>query len=85
MDYIEQFRVMNPHQRPFLNRQRKPDNSASISRVYTRGLNQRHIPKRGQVIKSLLRSMFLNVNVLNTLNILTGLNGPKGKYNLHYG
>ena len=34
--------------------------------MYTRSLNQRHIPKRGQVIKTLLRSMFLNISVLNT-------------------
>ena len=60
MDYFAQFWVMNPHQ---------PDYSAAISRIYTRSLNQRHIPKQGQVIKRLLRSMFLNVSVLNTLNV----------------
>ena len=60
MGYCAQFRVTNPHQ---------PDYSAAISRIYTRSLNQRHIPKRGQVIKRLLRSIFLNVSVLNTLNV----------------
>ena len=78
MDYIAQFRVMNPRQQPILNRQRTPDyNSAAISRIYTRSLNQRHIPKLGQIIKKILRSMFLNVSVLNTLNIFTDLRGPK--------
>ena len=72
MDYIAQFRVMNPHQLPFLNRQRTPGFCAAISRIYTRSLNQRRIPKRpGQTIETLLRSMFLNVSVLNILNIFT--------------
>ena len=51
MGYIAQFRVMNPHQKPFLNRQQKPDYYTAISKIYTRNLNQRHIPKRGQKIK----------------------------------
>ena len=54
-----------------------PAYCAVISRIYTRSLNQRHIPKRGQTIKTLFRSMFLNVSVLNTLNTLTDLKGPK--------
>ena len=85
MDYISQFRVMNPHQYDFLKRQRKPDHCAAISKIYTRSLYQRHIPKRGQVIKILLRSIFLNGSVLNTLHIFTDLKGPKEKYNLHHG
>ena len=82
MDYIAQFRVMDSHQWPFYNRQRKPDYCTVISKIYTRGLNQRHIPKRGQMILTLLRSIFvptctfLNVSVLNTLNIFTDLKGP---------
>ena len=63
MDYIAQFLVMNPHQYPFLNRQLTPDYCVAISRIYTRSLNQRHISKRGQTIKTLLRSMFINVSV----------------------
>ena len=43
MDYIVQFRVMNPHQQPLLSRQRKPDYNAAILSIYTRCLNQRHI------------------------------------------
>ena len=35
------------------------------------------MPKRGQMIQTLLKSMFLNVSVLNTLNIFTDLKGPK--------
>ena len=31
MDYIAQFRVMNPNQKPLSNRQRKPDYSAAFS------------------------------------------------------
>ena len=51
MDYIAQCRVMNPRQQPFLNRQRTPDyNCAAISRIYTRSLYQRHIPKLGQIM-----------------------------------
>ena len=60
-----------------LNRQQKPDFSAAISRNNTRSLNQRHIPKRDQVIKTLHRSMFLNISVLNTLDILTDFKAPK--------
>ena len=85
MDYIAQFRVMNPHQQTFLNRQRTPDYCAAISSVYTRNLNKRHIPKRVQTIKILLGNMFLNLSVLNTLNIFIDLKEPKEKYNLHYG
>ena len=69
MDYIKPLRVMNPHQKPFLNQQRTPDYCTAISRIYMRSVNQRHIPKRGQTIKTLLRSSFLNISVLNTLNI----------------
>ena len=86
MDYIAQFRVMNPHHYLFfLNRQQKPDFSAAISRNNTRSLNQRHIPKRDQVIKTLHRSMFLNISVLNYLDIFTDFKEPKEKYNLYFG
>ena len=44
--------------------------------MFTRSLNQRHSLNRGQAIKTLLRSMFLNVIVLNTLNTFTDLKGP---------
>ena len=73
MDYIAQFRVMNPHHYPFLNRQQKQDYCTAISKIYTRRLNQRHILKRGQINLTLLRSMFLNASVLITLNIFTDL------------
>ena len=73
MDYIAQFRVKYPHHYPFLNRQRKQDYCTAISKTYTRRLNQRHILKRGQINLTLLRSMFLNASVLNTLNIFTDL------------
>ena len=53
MDDIAQFRVMNPHQKPLLNRHRKQDYSAVISRIYTRNRNQRQIPKRGQGIQNI--------------------------------
>ena len=33
--------------------------------LHTRSLNQKHIPKRGQVIKIVLISVFRNVSILN--------------------
>ena len=63
MDYIAQFRLMNLYQKPFLNWQRTSDCCAAILIIYTRSLNQRHIPKWGQTIKTLLKSMILNISV----------------------
>ena len=65
------------------NRQRKPEYCAAVSRKYTGSLNQRHIPKCGQIIEQVLRIVFLNVSILNTLN--TDLKTLKEKYNLHNG
>ena len=66
MDYIAQIRVLNPHQLLFLKRRRKPGYRTAISKIHTKSRTRRHIPKRGQLIKTLLISVFLNVNVLNT-------------------
>ena len=44
MDYIVQFRIMHPHQWPYLNPTTKPDYCAVISKIYMKSLNQRHIP-----------------------------------------
>ena len=74
MDYIAQFRVMNPHLfKPATNARLLCCNFENLYET----LNQRHIPKRGQTNKTLLRSMFLNISVLNTLNIFTDLKGRK--------
>ena len=40
-----------------------PDYCTAILRMNTRGLIK-HIPKRGQIMKAMLRSMFLNGTVL---------------------
>ena len=55
----------------------KPATKARLLYCNLENLHERHIPKRGQIIQTLLRSMFLNMSVLKTLNIFTDLKGPK--------
>ena len=56
MDHIAKFRVMNPHL--FIIHVTCDDSQINILQLQTfhnGSLNQRHIPKRGQIIKTLFR------------------------------
>ena len=56
MGHIAQFRLLNPHQRPLIHRRRLPDSHTAISKhLHMGSLNQKHMPKRAQIIKTLSR------------------------------
>ena len=68
MDFTAQFRVMNPHQLPFLNRHRKPDYYSAISKINTRILNQRHIPKLKCIVINVLFLKAKEFSISDPLN-----------------
>ena len=50
MGHIAQFRVQNPHQWPLIDRRQK----LVSNKLHKGSLNQRHMPKQSQIIKTFI-------------------------------